>query len=254
MDIKCDYITNNIAEIFNNWVNDHKDLSICELADKIRVKIMKLFFKRTIGHKLEGKIILSVINILNARTRGICHLSLAKNDYYSVEVQDNNNVLVKHIVKAIEKWCSCLEWQHTRKPCQHGLVVIIAQPFRDVGMENFVDDYFSIENFKKAYAREVHPIAGRSFWPDVEIVAYVGAPLLKRPVGHQRKNRMKGCLEGGSGKKTEKNESEKAKKLICGQFKCPNCDPLGHRKASPKCPLNGTKKRHVTPFPFILCL
>jgi hypothetical protein len=45
MDIKCDYITNNIAEIFNNWVNDHKDLSICELADKIRVKIMELFLR-----------------------------------------------------------------------------------------------------------------------------------------------------------------------------------------------------------------
>jgi hypothetical protein len=50
-------------------------------------------------------------------------------------------------------------------------------------MENFMDDYFSVENFKKAYAREVQPIADRSFWSDVKIVAYVGAPLLKRPVG-----------------------------------------------------------------------
>jgi hypothetical protein len=31
------------TEIFNNWVKDHKDLPVCELADKIRVKIMKLF-------------------------------------------------------------------------------------------------------------------------------------------------------------------------------------------------------------------
>jgi hypothetical protein len=50
----------------------------------------------------------------------------------------------------------------------------------------------------------------------VEIAAYVGAPLLKRAVGRQMKNRMKGCLEGESGKKMEKNESENAKKLICG--------------------------------------
>jgi hypothetical protein len=121
-------------------------------------------------------------------------------------------------------------------------------------MENFVDDYFSVENFKKAYVREVQPITDRSFWPDVEITAHVGAPLLKRPDGRQRKNRMKGCLEDGSDKKTEKNESEKAKKLIRGQFKCLNCYQLGHRKASPKCSLNGTKKRQVTPFPFILCL
>jgi hypothetical protein len=45
MDIKCDYITNNIAEVFNNWVKDHKDLPICELADKIRVKIMEFFLR-----------------------------------------------------------------------------------------------------------------------------------------------------------------------------------------------------------------
>jgi hypothetical protein len=54
---------------------------------------------------------------------------------------------------------------------------------------------------------------------------------------------MKGCLDGGSGKKTETKESEKAKKLVCGKCKCPNCGELGHRKSSPKCPLNGTKKR-----------
>jgi hypothetical protein len=172
-------------------VKDHKDLPICELADKIRVKIIKLFFKRRrIGDKLEGKILPSITNILNARTRGLSHLSLAKSDYYSAEVQDNNNVLTKHIVKVAEKWCSCLEWQHTRMPCQHGLVVIIAQPFMDVGMENFMDDYFSVEKFKKAYAREVEPIVDRSFWPEVAIAAYVGAPLLKRVVDRQRKNRM----------------------------------------------------------------
>jgi hypothetical protein len=44
-DINCDYITNNITEVFNNWVKDHKDLPICELADKIRVKIIELFFQ-----------------------------------------------------------------------------------------------------------------------------------------------------------------------------------------------------------------
>jgi hypothetical protein len=91
--------------------------------------------------------------------------------------------------------------------------------------------------------REVEPIGDRSFWPEVAIAAYVGAPLLKRVIGRQRKNRMKGCLEGGSGKKMEMKESEKTKKLVRGKYKCPNCDELSHRKSSPKCPLNRTKKR-----------
>jgi hypothetical protein len=41
--IKCDYITNNIAEVFNNWIKDYKDLPVCQLADKIRMMIMELF-------------------------------------------------------------------------------------------------------------------------------------------------------------------------------------------------------------------
>jgi transposase-like protein len=41
--IKCDYITNNIAEVFNNWIKDYKDLPVCQLADKLRVLIMELF-------------------------------------------------------------------------------------------------------------------------------------------------------------------------------------------------------------------
>jgi hypothetical protein len=71
------------------------------------------------------------------------------------------------------------------------------------------------------------------------------APLGRMKVGRQRKNMIKECLEGGSGKKTSANESEKARKLVCGKFKCPNCHEFRHRKNSPKCPLNGTKKRQV---------
>jgi transposase-like protein len=40
--IKCDYVTNNIAEVFNNWIKDYKDLPVCDLADKIRLMIMQL--------------------------------------------------------------------------------------------------------------------------------------------------------------------------------------------------------------------
>jgi hypothetical protein len=51
--IKCDYITNNMAEVFNNWVKDHKDLPVCDLADKIRDMTMELFHRRRrIGERL----------------------------------------------------------------------------------------------------------------------------------------------------------------------------------------------------------
>jgi hypothetical protein len=42
-DIKCDYITNNIAEVFNNWIKDWKDLPVCDLADRIRGELWRCF-------------------------------------------------------------------------------------------------------------------------------------------------------------------------------------------------------------------
>ena len=61
-DIKCDYITNNLAECFNNWIKDIKDLPVCELADKVREMIMVLWDKRRlIGQRLTGKILPAII-------------------------------------------------------------------------------------------------------------------------------------------------------------------------------------------------
>jgi hypothetical protein len=126
-----------------------------------------------------------------------------------------------------------------------------AQPFKDVGMEHFVDEYFSVEKFKKAYARKIESIGDQGFGPKVDFAAHVGAPLGKRPVSRQRKNRIKGCLAGGgSGKKSADKETEKVRKLLRGKIKCPNYCEMGHWKNSPKCRLNGTKKRQVLSFVF----
>jgi hypothetical protein len=85
--INCDCITNNIAEVFNNWIKDYKDLPVCELTDKIRVMIIELFFRRTrIREKHNGKILPFVTNNLNAKSRGLGHLSQAKGDHSCIEV------------------------------------------------------------------------------------------------------------------------------------------------------------------------
>jgi hypothetical protein len=79
--------------------------------------------------------------------------------------------------------------------------VIIALDVRNVGMENFVDNYYSVDKYKKAYMRRVPLIGDRSFWSKVDFSNELCAPMAKRGVGRQRKNRIKSCLEGGSGKK-----------------------------------------------------
>jgi hypothetical protein len=146
------------------------------------------------------------------------------------------------MVRALQKECQCEEWQHTELPCQYAHCLIIAQPFSDVKLEEFIEYYYSMEKFKNAYKWVVVPFGKKYFWPKVDIRVPVRAPLVKRLVGRQRKNRMKVCLEVGTGTKKSGKEKEKTQKLFQEQFRCPNCGELGHRKNSSKSYLNGTKK------------
>jgi hypothetical protein len=53
-------------------------------------------------------------------------LSIFKSDNYMAEVRDSTNCVSKRVVMAELKQCSCEVWQHTGKPCQHALALIIA--------------------------------------------------------------------------------------------------------------------------------
>ena len=241
--IKCDYVTSNIAEVFNKWIKGIKDLPVHELADQLREMIMVLWHKRRkIAQRIQGKILPAVLHILRAQTRGLAHLNVVQGDHYAAQVVDMTSTNVRHVVKAYLHECSCEEWQHTGKPCQHALALITQQPTRDVQMENFVNEYYSVERFKNAYKRLIEPLPDRSQWVKVDLELEIGAPLGRRSVGRQRKNRIKGALEGGSG---GKKKTEKEKKRIKGPTTCRNCGLLGHRASSYKCELNGTKKRQV---------
>lgn len=167
--------------------------------------------------------------------------------------------VVKDRVKLNEKTCTCQEWQHIGKPCQQALAFLTTQ--KNVDLEQFVHHYFSVEKFQAAYGREIEPLADKSQWPRVRLPFSVCAPLTKKNVGRQRKLRFKSCLERGHRKKGDNHDTNsaptngdgnpdnsaltnsKGKKMIRGPVICKRCGEKGHRQASSKCPLNGTKKR-----------
>ena len=254
---KCDYITSNIAGTFNNWIRDHKDLPVADLADKIREMIMVLWNKRRIiAYRLpKGRILPAVMVQLRANTRGLGHLQIVPFSNWSAEVWDHSSISVRHIIKLHQRTCTCLEWKHTSKPCQHVLAYITRQ--RGIDIEQFVHDYYSVNRFRAAYGREIEPMTDKTQWPQVDLPFLVGAPLAKLSAG-----RMKGWMESGHKKKGSKdskftNEGDgaagcdndnaptnaKGKKMIRVPMTCKKCGEKGHRQASAKCPLNGTAKK-----------
>lgn len=212
--IKCDYVTNNLAEYFNNWTKDWKELPIVELADKIRGMIMRVWnTSRLIGEELEGKILPAVVRQLKARTTGLEILIVVQFDSFVEEVWDTSTTHNTHVVKSYLQECSCLEWQHTRKPCQHALVLIIAQQSSDVKIEDFVHEYYSIKRFKDAYKRLIEPLPDRTQWTKGDLPSTIGAPLWERGFARYMKLSIKGYLKGGSGGKRKKDANQANKEV-----------------------------------------
>jgi hypothetical protein len=156
--------------------------------------IMVLWNKRRIiAYRLpEGRI--------RANARGLGHLKIVPYSNRSAEVWDHSSAIsVRHIVKLGQRTCTCLEWQHTGKPCQHVLAYVTRQ--RGVDLEQFVYDYYYVNRFRAAYGREIEPMTDKTQWPEVDLPFDVGAPLTKLSVGRMRKLRLKGWDEGGHRKK-----------------------------------------------------
>lgn len=230
-EIKCDYINNNLAESWNSWIKEHKDLPVHCMADVIRQKIMLLFAKRRkISLALPPGILPAIIHQLNADSRGLGHMHLSKGHPTEAEVTEvyKDDDVRRHVVYLPKQMCTCRQWQITGKPCPHALVVITTMRNPDMG--SFVSNYYSVAKFQAAYAGIIPSITDRNQWPEVEKGYKVHPPVQqKRESGRLRKNRIKPASETGS-KPTR-------------QVVCPNCNEHGHRASSWKCPHNGTKKR-----------
>lgn len=101
-EIKCDHITNNVAEVWNWWVKDIKDLPIADLADTLGSKFMELYAKRRrIGEKFEGHVMLPiVVRQLNAMSRQLGHLNIKEGGKDEAEVTEitATHKIIRHVV------------------------------------------------------------------------------------------------------------------------------------------------------------
>ena len=225
-----------MAEVWNNWVKDLKDLPVADLADKLRSKFMELYARRRrIGEKFEGHVMLPlVVRQLYAMTRQLGHLNTEAGGRDEAQVSEvtASHKIIRHVVNIKDHVCTCREWQVSGKPCAHALALIIT--CRNAKMEDYLDPYYSVYHFRLAYGGLIKPLPDKSQWVRVELGFKVMPPLDKRDVGRQWKNRKPSSLE---------NKGSKPRGKGMWKVKCQNCLGLGHRTNSPKCPLNGTKKR-----------
>jgi hypothetical protein len=209
---KVDYVNNNIYECFNNWIKDYKDLPVVDLMDKIREKIMeKISTRQEIAKKLEGRILPSVLHELKMKSRGL-HYDFCRSGSLSAEISGTTNEgkTWRYGVDLAKRECGCGQWEVSGKPCTHA--IFLFGKVKRLNIEDYVDDYYSIEKFKLAYEFEVTPMGDKSQWPKNDPSFEVVPPPLERPAGRPRKQRIK--ASGEPGKR--------------GPYQCKRCFKFGH--------------------------
>lgn len=180
--------------------------------DKIREKIMeKIYTRQEIANRMEGRILQSVIHELNMKSRGL-HYEIVKSGLLSAEIsgitKEGKNWRVAVDIK--KRTCGCGQWQISGKPCTHAIALF--GKLRNLNIEDFVDDYYSIERFKMAYQFVVAPMGDKTQWPKIDPGFKMVPPKLERPAGRPRKKRIK--ASGEAGKR--------------GPYQCKRCFQFGH--------------------------
>jgi len=110
-----------------------------------------------------------------------------------------------------ERTCSCRKWQVKGVPCVHALVFITS--IRNPNWESYVDSYFTVARLRITYANMIATMPSKDEWLKVDLGYKMLPPVLKRPPGRPRKNRIK--------------SSDEPKKR---SHKCTRCGLYGHRK------------------------
>jgi hypothetical protein len=213
---KVDYVTNNLAESFNNMIKDHKGKHLDDLLDTIRQQIlMKWNNRRKVVGKFTGRILPHVVERLRTESYNldIEVITCSPDGEAEVCAKGASASAYRFVVNLRKRECDCGAWQGTGIPCKHAIAYITSIPGQK--LEDYVDDYYSVQKFKAAYSGYLPTCPAKCMYPRATHGFFMHPPLLKS-TGGRRKNRVKSCVEGGgsSSKKTRKG---------CGKHKCPIC-------------------------------
>ena len=152
-----------------------------------QMNIEKFVLRSKSGSNMSGIIIPAIISNLNAKTKSIKDHEVLICGPAKAEVTVNR---FRHAVNLDEKTCSCRVWQVTEKPCSHALA-FITKISREVQMDEFVHEYFSVDRFRKAYASKFNPMISKDQWPHVDLGYQIKKPKMRRKPGRPRKYRIK---------------------------------------------------------------
>ncbi|KAI3454753.1 hypothetical protein Pfo_011416 [Paulownia fortunei] len=206
---KCDMISNNISESFNQYIKDARDKPTITMMEMIRQQLMTRF--------QENK---ELANNMSVR--------LAGNLIFEVYVG-----IRSFIVNMKRSHCSCKKFDLTGIPCLHACAAIMHDRRR---VEEFVHRYYWKETYMKSYEHMIYPIPDRLNWDEVDGELF-NPPKVRKAPGRPKKTSKRAPDE-------PKNTS--SIRRLGKRIKRSNCDEFGHNKLSCKNPSKPKKNTATT--------
>ncbi|XP_024200636.2 uncharacterized protein LOC112203979 [Rosa chinensis] len=211
-------MANSVAESFNNWTRDLRELPIFEMFEGLRFKVMENMSERKVACRRWTTILCPPMEALLKKSMDIGrHWAVSMSSETVFEVHSDKSVAVD----LGNNTCSCCQWQINSFPCSHALAAI-----QKVGVEpvySYIEPFYTCQSYMDSYAHGIHPIPNIKFYEDAaSSTSVVKPPLVRRPSGRPKSVRMKSTAEGGMRRR----------------IKCGRCGELGrHNKITCTAPI-----------------
>ncbi|CAM8937193.1 unnamed protein product [Rhodiola kirilowii] len=215
---RYNHLTANFGQEFYSWVAEAREMTITQIVDILRGKIMEAIYERRLeSMQWMSMLTPSMEDRLHKETAvaETLHVSLLCGNTYQVRGNESDEVV------DIEQYsCSCRGWHLTGLPCSHAIAVL-KSTFGS--LYNYCSGFFTVESYRLTYAESIQPV------PNVDIpsadesnpetVVTVTPPSCKRPRGRP---------------KIKQDETIDIKR----QMQCSKCKSFGHNKR--KCQVPST--------------
>uniref|UniRef100_A0A8R7TFK0 SWIM-type domain-containing protein n=1 Tax=Triticum urartu TaxID=4572 RepID=A0A8R7TFK0_TRIUA len=98
----------------------------------------------------------------------------------------------RYVVKTLTHECTCLQWKHIGKPCDHALAFInVLQARNFVNMGDYVHEYYLVSRLRVAYEAVIEPVTDNNQWPHMDTCFVLRPPIPKgkKKVLEEQENR-----------------------------------------------------------------
>ncbi|XP_012841115.1 PREDICTED: uncharacterized protein LOC105961430 [Erythranthe guttata] len=225
---KCNLVSNNISESFNNWINEARDKPIITMMEHIRHQMMSRFQEQKDDlRKFYSDICPNVMKkIEKAKFKSTsCEVRLAGNWIFEICLE-----LRTFIVDLHKRQCSCRKFDLTGIPCIHACAAIMYDKRK---VEDFVHKYYWKQTYINVWEDMIYPIPDKQEWIEAE-GEKLQPPMMRIAPGRPKKSRVRA---------PDEPRASGAISKVGRRMTCSNCNEFGHNKLSCKNPPKPKRKK-----------